>query len=189
MSDIAEITVTTRYITEDFLRTLIPGDIFTYTTSSIFTLSEPNVSGIVNVLKNSVVLISSDYSFNSTTNQVTISASLSSGDTIEIRYTYYSNYSDLEIEGYIRAAVAYLSVFNYETFEVDETGDNFYPDLTDKERNLVSLIASILIKPGNVSYRLPDISFNVPVSLPTRDIIGKTIAIFKKNTHGIFTLI
>lgn len=189
MSDISDTTTIVRNLLGDFSRTQAPGDLFTYTgVSSVFRLTEPSATSVSLVKKNSSTLTSGDYSYSSTTQEVTISASLSAGDTIEIQYAYYPNYSDTEIEAYIRAAVAHLSINNYYTFEVD-TSDNFYPDITDRERNLVAVVTSILMKPENQSIRLPDMTITVPNSLPTRDLISKAIRIFKHDTHGNFQII
>ena len=189
MSDISDISSLVRHLVEDFSLSQIPGDIFTYGSSSVFPLSEPNVISLSAVYVNGTVITSSSYSFNSSTNKLTISSSLTSGDTIEIQYTYYPNYSDTFIENYIRSATVYLSVNNYYTFQLDEATDTFYPDVSAREKNLIALITSILMKPDNMSYRLPDISLIVPKSLPTRDLISKSIAIFKNNTHGLFSVL
>jgi hypothetical protein len=187
MSDISSITTKVRYLIDDSSRTQIPGDVFTYGSSSIFTLSEPNIISVTDVLRNSSSLSTSNYSYNSNTNKVTISSSLTSGDTIEIQYTYYSNFSDNEIESYIRSASIHISLNNYATWEVD-SADNFYPDITDAEQNLISVITSILMKPDNVSYRLPDLTINVPKSMPTKDLISEAIRKFKTNTTGIYDM-
>lgn len=188
MSDISTLTTTTRNLVQDFALSQIPGDLYTYAGSAVFTISEPNVIAVTAVLKNGSAIASGDYSFSSTTLRVTVTTSLSAGDTVEIQYTYYPNYSDAEIEAYIRSAVVHLSVNNYYTFEVD-VNDNFYPPITDKESNLVAFVASILIKPENQTIRLPDITINVPNNLPTRDIISKAVRIFKHNTHGVFDIV
>jgi len=188
VSDISEISEKVRYLTEDVSRNQVPGDIFTHGSSSVYTISEPNVSSITAVLRNNVTLGASNYSYDSSTKKVTISSALTSGDTIEIQYNYTANYSDAEIESYIRAASVHISTNNYQTWEVD-SADNFYPDLLDTEKNLIALIASILMKPDNISYRLPDLTINVPKSLPTRDLISKAIRIFKHNTSGVFEII
>lgn len=187
MSDISTIETLVRYQIGDFSHSQIPGDIFTYVSSSVFTLSEANVISVTAVYKNGSALTAGQYSFNSSTNKITISASLSADDSIEVQYTYYPQKSSAQIEAYIRAAVIHLSMNGYYTFEVDED-DNFYPELTDREKNLVAFITAILIKPDNVSYRLPDISFTVPKSLPTRDLISRAVAIFKKDSSGVFDL-
>jgi len=145
------------------------------------------VLSVTAVKKNDVELVSGEYAFDSSDLTVTVSASLTSGDTIEVIYTYYSNYSDAEIEAYIRAASVHLSVNNYYTFEVD-VDDMFYPEATDKEKNLIAMVTSILMKPDNRTIRLPDMTIQVPMSLPTRDLISKAVRVFKQNTHGNFTL-
>lgn len=188
MSDISDITILVRYLIQDHEYRQIPGDIFTYTgSSSVFTLSESNVTEIVAVYKNGSALSVGSYTFDSTTSKLTISSSLTNGDTIEVQYKYYPNYSDSELEAHIRAANVFLSVNNYYTFTVD-TADNFYPDITDKERNLLAFVTSILIKPDNRNIRLPDMTITVPNSLPTRDLVSKAVKIFKHNTHGNFEL-
>ena len=77
---------------------------------------------------------------------------------------------------------------NYYTFVVADD-DDFHPELTDSQKNLVGFIAATLIKPDNKSYRLPDMSITVPKSLPTVDLIRKAVSVFKHNTHGHFDLI
>lgn len=185
MSDISDITTTVRYLVDDIISYQVPGDIFTYGSSSVFTLSEPNVSEVTAVYKNGTS--TSSYTYDSATNKVTVSASLTSGDTIEIQYSYYPNYSSAQIEGYIRAATVHISVNGYYTYNVD-ANDNFYPDLDNAKKNLVAFVAAILMKPDNTSYRFPDMSISVPKSLPTRDLVSKAIAIFKRDTHGVFTV-
>lgn len=187
MSDVTDITTLVRHLITDFSQSMIPGDVFTYTTSNVFTLTEQNVNAVSAVLVNDVEIGDSEYSFDSTNNKVTVTASLSSGDTVEIQYTYYPNYSDTEIENYIKGAIIHLSVNNYYTFEIDTDGD-MYPDISEREKNLISFVTATLIEPENQSYRLPDITITNPKSLPTRDLISKSIAIFKHNTHGNFDL-
>lgn len=187
MSNISEIETLVRYQIGDFSYSQIPGDIFTYESSSVFTLSEANIISVSAVYVNGSSITSGQYSYNSSTNKVTITATLSAGYTIEIQYTYYPQKSSSQIEAYIRSAVIYLSVNGYYTFEVDDD-DNFYPEITDREKNLVAFVTAILVKPENVSYRLPDISFNVPKTLSTRDLVSKAVAIFKKDSSGVFDL-
>ena len=62
-------------------------DIFTYENSAIFTLTEINIIEVSAVYKNDVILSEDDWSYNSTTKKVTISASLTSKDTIQIDYS------------------------------------------------------------------------------------------------------
>jgi hypothetical protein len=126
------------------------------------------------------------YSFDSTYNNVTVNSSLSSSDTIRIVYTYYPNYSQNEIENYIRAAIIQLSVNNYYTWTVD-TDKEIYPTPNDQEANLIAMITAILLEPDNKTYRLPDITISVPTgTLSTETKIRNAIAIMKKSTHGVF---
>ena len=83
----------------------------------------------------------------------------------------------------------HLSGNNYADFIYDSTEDDIYPSYDERESNLIALVASILINPDNKSYRLPDISVNTPRDLPTNQKISKTIAVFKKNSHGIFDIV
>jgi hypothetical protein len=172
----------------DIAKNKIPGDIFTYTTSSIFTLTESNVISVSSVFKNDVELGSGDWSFDATTNKVTVSASLTNGDTIEIQYSYYPNYSASEIQNYVYAAIVHLSINHFYNFEIKSS--IIYPDPNTDEKNLIAMVTSLLIEPDNKSYSLPDISIRVPSDLPLHEKIRKTIAVFKKTSgHGNFDLL
>ena len=188
MSDISDLITTLRFVVEDSLISRIPGDIFSTGSSSVFTLTELNIASITAVLVNDIAISSSNYTYSSTTNKLTISSSLSSGDTVEIQYTYYANYSDTELEGFLRSAVVFLSTNNYYTFEVDTT-DNFYPDITDREKNLLAMIASVLINKPISALRLPDMTLNFPETLNLHEKVSRIIAKFKHDTHGKFSLI
>lgn len=163
-------------------------DIFTYEANSTFTLTEDYVSEVTAVfLNDSELTVTTNYTYNEDTNKLTISSSMTSGDTVEIQYTYYENFSDAEIEAYIKAGLAHIAV-NYKTFEVQD--DDLNPEPTERESYLIALIASILIRPDNRSYRLSDMTITVPLGvLPTEEIVRKAIAVFKKNTSGVFSLI
>ena len=176
-----------RYLIGDNSTSAIPGDIFTYENSNVFTLTESNVENVIAVLVNDEELESGSWSYNSTTNKVTISSSLSSGDVVEIRYTYYPNYSSDEIKKYIQAALVHISANNYKTFIVEN--ETIYPEPDDREKNLIALITSILIEPNNKTIRLPDVSIAVPRDLPTDQKISRAIALFKKDTHGILDIL
>lgn len=176
-----------RYLIGDNLTEMIPGDIFVYENSNVFTLTESNVSSVSTVLVNDSELGFGDWSYNSTTNKVTITVSLSVGDTVEIRYSYYPNYSSSEIQKYIQAALVYISANNYKTFIVEN--NTIFPEPNDREKNLIALITSILIEPNNKTIRLPDVSIVAPRDLPTDQKISRAIALFKKDTHGIFDVL
>jgi hypothetical protein len=162
-------------------------DIFTYSTSLIFTLSESNPIAITRVYINNV--LTTNYTFSSVTKKITLTGSLTAGDTIQIDYTAYLNYSDTELEGFISSALYYLGIHNYEDYEI-ESGNQIYPTPTNQEEKLIAVIAGLLIEPNNKTIRLPDISITVPNDDPTEKKIEKTIASFKRNGKlGIFTVI
>lgn len=186
-TSLATLETLIRYILNDVEKPMSPGDIFLYENSTVFTLSEPNVNSIIEVLKNDTTLTSGQYSYDSTTNKVTISVSLTSGDIIEIQYKYYPNYSTTEINAYIHSAIVHLSINNYYTWEISNS--IVYPDPEPNERNLIALVASTLIYPDNKSYSLPDIRITVPDDLPLHIKIQKIIAIAKHNVHGAFELL
>lgn len=162
-------------------------DIFSVDGNTEFILTEENAQTVNDVYRNDVLLDSGDWSYDSTTNSITITSTLNDGDTIRINYTFYSRYSTAEIRSYINSALIQISINNYKTFEL--VSDDFSPELEDNEVNLVSAITAIIMNPDNKSYRLPDITINVPSSsLPLNEMISKTIKIYKRNCHGIFSI-
>lgn len=182
--NLSAITPLVRYLVVDYERLLAPGDVFTYTSSNVFTLSQPNVVNVVAVYVNGTG--TSNYTVDSYLTKITVNSVLNQGDTIEIQYNYYPNYSDTELQAQVQAAIIYLSVHNYYTFEIDPE-NNIYPDATPREQNLIAFIASILVKPDNVAIRLPDMNISTPSkSLPTRDIVAQAVRIFKHSSTGVF---
>lgn len=162
-------------------------DIFTYGSSRNFSLSEANIVSVTDVSVNDV---SSGiaHSYNSTTNKVNVSSSLTSGDTIQVDYTFYNNYSDNELYGFMKAAITYLSAYNYYSFEVD-TSNNVYPSPTSREEDLIALVASLLINQPMTSLRLPDISINFNEKMSLDEKIAKAISVFKASSSGIFDVL
>jgi hypothetical protein len=163
-------------------------DIFTYENSKIFSLTENNVGTITEVYVNDAIS-NITHTYSSTSNKVTITTALTSGDTIKIDYTAYQNYSDTEITSYIQAALVHLSINNYYNFEYDSTTNDIYPTPESKEENLIAIVTSLLINPDNRTIRLPDLTINLPNDLPTDQKISKTIARYKHDSHGVFDLI
>lgn len=173
-----------RNLLTDTIRTGV--DMFIYTNSAVFTLSEPNTQTIESVEVNDV---SSGvaYTYDSALQKVTVSSSLSVDDVVEINCTYYSNYSDTELLGYIRHALTFISINRYKDFEI-ASDDNFYPLPTKSEENLIATIAAIIINPENKSYKTPDFSVTIKNPMSTSDMIAKTIGVFKKNSSGIYAI-
>ena len=147
---------------------------FTYTTSSIFTLAESNISTITKVLKNGVELGTGDYSYDSTTNKIEITASLINNDIIEVDYTYYK-YSDTELTEYIRASLVWLSIFDASERDFEIESNDIYPTPDNQTLDLTAIIASILIQPNWSEYRLPNLTVRYPRSLSKEEKIEKLI--------------
>lgn len=154
-----------RALIEDFSKS--DYQIFRYTNSNIFTLAEPNVTALGTVLINGNALESGESaSYNSSNNKVTITGvSFNVGDTIEVNFTY-NKYSDTELNEYIRASLSWLSVYDYSggTFELGSS--QISPTPSEKEQNMIAIVASILINPDWISYKLPNVSVTYPTPLP-----------------------
>lgn len=136
-------------------------DVFTYETTSsskIFTLTESNISSAtIVVYKNGVVWATANYSYSTTTGKLTVTGTLAAGDSLEILYSYYTKYSDSEMQGFIKAAISYVAVEAYKTFAV--SSDNvIFPTPSETEENLLAIIAHILVKGDVISYRTPELT-------------------------------
>ena len=99
-----------RAILNDEIRSGV--DIAQYNISSVFSLSEPNTQTVAGVSVNDVSS-GVTYTYDSALQKVTVSSSLITDDIIEMNYTYYSNYSDTELTGYIKHAMGYISINQY----------------------------------------------------------------------------
>lgn len=166
-------------------------DVFVYessVSSKIFTLTESNVSAdTIIVYKNGAVWASGNYSFSLATGKLTVTGTLTAGDSLEVTYSYYEKYSDTEITGFIKAAISYLSVERYGTFEI-VTGDELDPEPTEGEENLIAVVASILIKGDVISYKTPELSMTFERGDSKEKKIKKFINQFKK-AYGVLVYI
>lgn len=165
-------------------------DLFTYSTSTIFTLTEANPIAITDVLRNDV---SVGYTFNSNNNKITLNSSAVAGDTIEVQYTTYQNWSDNEIVNFVDAALVHIANHNYEDFNI-ESGNNIYPEPSSREEKLIALITAMLMVPNIKRLALPDITITMPKKddLSIEEAISNVIASFKRggdSFHGIFEII
>ena len=147
---------------------------FEYENSSIFTLSEPNIATLTKITKNGVELGSGDYSFDSDTNELTISVALSSGDIIIVKYTY-NKYSDTELDSYIRAALVWLSTFTYPSSDFELETNYIVPTPDNSMLDLIVLIASILISPNYSEYSLPNVRVKYPRTWSKQEKIERLI--------------
>lgn len=151
---------------------------FTYTNSSVFTLAEDNIADITKVTKNGTELGSGEYSYDSTTNELTITTSLADGDIIVVKYTFYK-YSESELKEFIRASLVWISVFSYCETDFELEDGDIFPTPDNKTTDLISLIASILIKSDWTSYKLPNLTVTYPRTMPKEERIEKLIKKFQ----------
>lgn len=161
-------------------------DVRQYTTSNVWTLAESNVISVSGVTVNDDAT-GVTYTYDSSTNKVTITSDLSTGDIVKIQYTSYPSFSSTEIQGYIEGALTFISTYNYADWEVVD--DSIYPDPDTRETNLIAMVTALIIDPDNKSYKLPDLAVTVPKDVPLHDKIAAVIATFKKDSHGVFDII
>ena len=178
----ASIILKTRSLIEDFGESDF--QVFTYTNSSTWTLQEPNITTITQVLYNGNPLVSGQgFVFNPLNNKITvIGITFTSGDTVEVDYTF-NKYSDTEMVGYLRGALTHLSIYDYSTNTYYINADNvIIPDLSDpsnKTGDLIAIITSLLILPDYVHYRMPNLAINYPAHMPREDRIREIIERYK----------
>lgn len=163
----------------------------TYDNETTFTISETNIiSDSVKVYVNSSII--TGFTVDYDTNKVTITDSLTPGDSIEIHYSYYPQYSDTEIKKYIHGSLAYLSVNQvldeHIKIRTIQGVDELYPNPALIERRLIGIIAAILIEGNLRSYRTPDFSFTFQTAKTKEEKIQDVIRRYKSRA-GVFDTI
>jgi hypothetical protein len=188
-ANMVEMILKVRALIEDFVQSSF--EVFTYSTSPIFTLAEPNIQDVTKTLVNSNSLGSGEAStFDATTNKCTITGvTFSSGDIVEFDYTF-TKYNDSEILQYIRAACVWLSINDNsnETYKVRTNDGIIVPSPTPKDLDLICIIASILIKPNYIHYRMPNLAVNYPNKMTQEEKIRSIISQYKRGV-GIITIV
>ena len=149
-----------------------------YISSKIFTLQNANVdSTTLKVYKNGVLWATANYSYSA--GIVTVTGTLSAGDTLRFDYSAYEKYSDTELQGYIRSAVYYLTAEKYRTFAI-RPPTLIMPTPSEDETSLIAIMACILIKGAIRQYRTPEFSITFGENLSVEQKIKQAIANFKK---------
>ena len=152
MSDLEAMREKIRALVADFGYT--SSEIRVKESNSTFKLSEENITAISQVQINGVV--TTGYSYDSTNNILTISASgFTSGDSVEIFYTY-NDYTDSELNKYVKASLTFISLYSsvYTDYEIEDD-DVIYPTPDNAVTDLICIISSILIKPNYSRYSMP----------------------------------
>lgn len=158
-------------------------DSYIFVGSANFTLTEdyPDSTTIV-VYKNGTVL-STGWSYNSSSNILTISAMLATNDIILITYSFYDKYSENELTDYIESSLCYFAQFGYrKLFKLNDartevlTIDGVNP--TAKECYQISIITAINIDPHNIDIRTKDFTVTAEEKENKSDLIGKAMMQF-----------
>ena len=171
-----------RALLKDRLSTL-GRDAYEFKGIASFTLTEdfPSAASI-KVYKNGT-LMSTGYSFNASTNIITISAILATNDIILVTYSFYDKYSSAEILDYIESALGYFSQFGYrKTFKLNTardaviTIDGINP--TVKEAYQIAIITALAIDPSNVEIRTKDFTVTAQNHESKVDLIANAMMQF-----------
>lgn len=177
---ITDIIKKIRALVEDFPTREV--QIFNYTISNVFTLAEPNITSIDAVLVNGTPLSGGQsYLYDSSTKKITVNGvSFLTGNKIEVDYTFNQR-NDSDLTEYIRAALCWLSIFEYSNNKFELKEDIIYDTPTSGELNLIAIIASILIKPDCQSMSLPNLKVVYAKTLTKEEKIENLITQFQ---HG-----
>ena len=173
---ISETRIKVRALIEDLSQA--DYEVFNYRGISVFTLSEPNVNSVVEVLQNGSALGSGDYSYDSDFHELTVTASMSDGDDIQVNYTFYK-YSDTELNEFIRSSLVYINIYYGSNLKYDVS--EIVPTPTDAESDLIALVASILIKPNYLEYKLPNIMVKYPEKYSKDEKIKNIVNTYKSS--------
>lgn len=194
MSNTTDIIVNVRGLIKDILN---PDGrkVYIYSSDNKFLLPESFVdSSTIQVYQNGILLNEQDWSYSSTTNKVTISfittgMSLSSGDVIEIKFSYYAKYSDSELTSYIESTLVYFTQKRYKKLfymnsnDVIKTYNGVNP--TKAEEYIIALISAINIDPQNVAIKSKECSIGAVESKSKSEQIDAVFSNWLKNTGTI----
>jgi len=179
-----------RAILKDRLNSL-GRDSYIFLGNASFTLTEdyPDSTSI-KVYKNGSPLLTG-WSYNSSTNILTISAILATNDIILITYSYFDKYSESELTDYIESSFCYFNQFGYrKTFKLNDdrtevlTIDGVNP--TAREAYEIAVISAIVIDPNNVEIRTKDFTVTAMEKESKSELIARALNQFT-TWYGEFT--
>jgi hypothetical protein len=148
-----------------------------------FTIAQENVEEVTSVTVNGNSS-GINYSYEKDSQTVIIADNdVSDGDSVVI-YFNYTKYSDTELGNYIEASLFWMDVYNYSThFEIG-SGDEIEPEPTSEEKNLIIIVASILIAPDWNSYKTATVQINYSRTMTKDEKIEKIISKFMFSREG-----
>jgi len=158
---------------------------FTATASRTFTITQDNVVEITEVTVAGTAIASSEYSYNSGSQTITIDEGKVSVNDSVIIYFDYTKYSDTVLTDYLRSALSYMDVYTYPiSFIIESNDGDVFPIPNVKEQNLISMVASILVKPDYSEYRTSTILIRYPRTKTKEEKIEQLISRFKFSKEG-----
>lgn len=171
---------------------------YDYQGNNKFTLPQSFVSSAsINVYQNGTLLSTDDWSYSSTTNQVTIvfvtsGNALVNDDTILITFDYYGKYSENEITDYLEASLVYFvqyrypKVFQFNSNDEIITYNGINP--TVPELQFIAIIAGITIDPDNITIKTKEFTINGSTEKSKDELIKEAFKNFRKN-FGILNFV
>lgn len=166
---------------------------FTYEGISTFNLPDdfPDSTTII-AYKNGVALSSSDWTYNSTNNTLTITASLTTNDTILITYNYYDKYSDTELLKYIEASLAIFANRGYSKLFVLSSNEDAVVAYNGTNPCLaecyqIAIITAINVDPNNINIRTKEFSISANENKSKSELLDEAFQKFTGSYLGEFS--
>jgi hypothetical protein len=167
--------------------------IWEYEGDNAFTLPDDYVDSTTIVVKKNGTILSAGWSYNATTNQITISISLTVGDKITATYNFYEKYSLNELTDYIEGSLPYFAQYTNRLFVLSDdrlTIEAFAGlDPSLNEIYQIAIIASIVIDPQNVDIKTKEFSVSASEFKSKSESIGSAFTQFSNSVNflGEFT--
>jgi len=181
-------TATIRTIIRGLIKDLLNAEgrnAFTYTSDTSFKIDTDRVSSAtITVYVNGTDITSSNWSFNSDTNKVTITSSLTAEDDVIITFSYYEKYSDTELNSYIESNLARFVQFKYPKLFYMDDSDNVLAsngeNPTEEEGYIIALVTAIDIDPQNINIQTRDFTISATEKKSKSELIRDVIGRFSK---------
>ena len=165
--------------------------VFTDTTDTLFTLPDDNVSeSTIVIKKNGTALDEDEWSFDSSTNEATVTVSVETTDVFTITYSFYEKYSDSELTDYIEASLAIFAQYGYrKLFRLNagetevHTVDGEIPSL--KECYEIAIITSINVDSRNVNIDTREFKISAEENKSKSDLIAEAFDKFMNFTGEV----
>lgn len=195
-NSVTDITTLIRGLIKDQART-DGRDAFEFDSDNKFTLSESFPSeASIRVFVNGDEITDDDWEYDSDNNQVVIDfatsgVELATDDIVLILYSFFKKYSDAELLGYLKSALAYFPQHRYKkVFEMDSDDENVISvnesDPDNNEIYFIAIIASILIDPQNIKMKTPEFELTPNRTDSDQEQIKKAFTQFKRLVGKVY---